>query len=53
MYEDLPHATTEKLLLQARIDDLRSNFEKVRKVLELAEKISTQEDIPYQLKYWF
>jgi hypothetical protein len=53
VYEDLPQSSKVKVDFQERILDLKNNFVKVRKVLELAEKIGNQNDIPYQLKFWF
>lgn len=53
IYEDLPQSAKEKVDFQSRILDLKNNFGKVRKILELAEQIGNQNDVPYQLKHWF
>mgnify|MGYP001194494717 FL=1 len=52
LYEDLPEMK-EKANFGVRISDLKNNFKKVRKILEVAETIGRQDDVPYQLKYWF
>ena len=36
-----------------RNNEIKNNFEKTRKILEIAQKIGEQGDVPYQLKYWF
>lgn len=55
VYEELRNISkvTEKPDVYGRIVDLKDNYIKMRKILEMAERVSTHNDIPYQLKYWF
>lgn len=43
----------EKVNFSKRITDLKMNFKRTRKMLEIAEIYGECDDVPYQLKYWF